>query len=520
MTTHQNSPSNQTQNGSTENNQIPAGNTTGTVTNENNSNGMEEKDLNEDAQQQGGNMAAPAADGTQQTGATAGTTTGTKGLLDPVLPPATKKRQEKFTKPTTEEAVMEKLKAEGYIGEDGEFTERLLKKLNYLKKLADRDCPSARVKMLYLASELKKAGYVFCFDKENREINNNHVDELHERIKADKSGRFSETLKVCEVKQALEQGRKVFDVDNNEIRLDTSNLEKHILIVDGQHRWMVILENPEYDIWVDFVETDNIGEYIDNLNNTSKAWNGEDVKHSIRVHYSGDVPVLDEINDFKDYFGVSEKYAEIMLTRKKEQFRLNFMKQIQSGEKEFCADKFKVNDTYNETGWSIMYSILHQFDKERKVRKIEFLEALFNIYDELVDEDKASFERNILIFLTSMDGITKAEILKRIAEKNTQRLNSYVRKQYDTLLGKQGVILEDLYSKAMEIIKRKETELAAKAGNVSNKFRRMKTGSPSEILKNRAFERAEAKKKEEAKAQKGKETTSKGTNSSKTTSKK
>ena len=185
METKKESLGNQTQNGSNENNQTSAGNTTETMFNENNST-MEEKNLNgEDAQQQSG-MTAPESDGTEQTGETAGTT-GTKSLLDPVLPPETKKRQEVFTKPITEEAVMEKLKAEGYIGEDGEFTERLLKKLNYLKKLADRDCPSARLKMLYLASELKKAGYVFCFDKENREINNNHVDDLHERIKADKS---------------------------------------------------------------------------------------------------------------------------------------------------------------------------------------------------------------------------------------------------------------------------------------------------------------------------------------------
>lgn len=67
MTNKEESLSNQTQNGSNENNQLPADNTTGTSTNQNNSNGMEEKNLNpgEDAQQQGGNVAAPEADGTK-----------------------------------------------------------------------------------------------------------------------------------------------------------------------------------------------------------------------------------------------------------------------------------------------------------------------------------------------------------------------------------------------------------------------------------------------------------------------
>ena len=516
----ENSLGNQTQNGSNENKEtFSSTKTTETVTNnENKSNVMEEVNLNEDAQQQS-EMTASVADSTEQTGETV-CTTNTKGLLDPVLPPATKKRQEEFTKPIIEEAVMEKMTAEGYIDENGNFTERLLKKLDKLQKLSDRDCPSARAKMLYLASELKKAGYTFCFDKENREINNNHVDELHERIKDEKYRRFSETLKVCEVKQALEQGRKVFDVNNNEITLNTPNLEKHFLILDGQHRWMVILENPKYDIWVDVVETDNIGTYIDNLNNTSKAWNGEDVKHSIRVQHENEVPVLDEIYDFKSRFNVSEKFAELILTRKKEQYRLEDMKKLQSGEKDFNADKFKVDPVFIETGENLMFAILHQFDAEKRVRKVEFIGSLVNIYDEIPDATKTDFEKNILTFLTTMDGIVKAEILKRIDAKDTQKLNSYVRKQYDTMLNKHSGELDELYTKAIEIIEKKKEDFETKENNSAKKFKRLKTGSPADILKNRTDERTEAKKKEEAKAKKSKGNSSKASNDSKATEKK
>lgn len=518
MKANNESLSNQTQNGSNENKQFSVGDTTGTSTNQNNSTMEQNLNPSEEAQQQGGNVAAPGADSTRQAGEEA--SGGTKNLLDPVLLPTTKKRQEVFTKPITEEAVMEKLKAEGYIGEDGEFTERLLKKLNKLQKLSDRDCPSARAKMLYLASELKKAGYTFCFDKENREINNNHVDELHERIKDEKSRRFSETLKVCEVKQALEQGRKVFDVNNNEITLNTPNLEKHFLILDGQHRWMVILENPKYDIWVDVVETDNIGTYIDNLNNTSKAWNGEDVKHSIRVQHENEVPALDAIHEFKTRFNVSEKFAELILTRKKEQYRLEDMKKLQSGEKDFNADKFKVDPVFIETGDNLMFAILHQFDTEKRVRKVEFIGSLVNIYDEIPDATKADFEKNILTFLTTMDGIVKAEILKRIDAKDTQKLNSYVRKQYDTMLNKHSGELDELYTKAIEIIEKKKEDFETKENNSAKKFKRLKTGSPADILKNRTDERTEAKKKEEAKAKKSKGNSSKASNDSKATEKK
>ena len=82
METKKESLGNQTQNGSNENNQLPVVSPTGTSTNQNNSNGMEEKNLNpgEDAQQQGGNVAAPEADGTRQAGeeASGGTDLGEK----------------------------------------------------------------------------------------------------------------------------------------------------------------------------------------------------------------------------------------------------------------------------------------------------------------------------------------------------------------------------------------------------------------------------------------------------------
>ena len=529
METYQNSPSNQTQNGSNENKEISAAQASETVFNENNSTMEQNLNPSEDAQQQS-EMTAPEAGGTEQTGEAAsnGSDLGSsesneapaKELVDPVLPASTKERQEEFTKAITEDAMMEKLKAEGYIDENGEPTERLNEKLKKLEKLSDRGCRNARVELLYLASELKKAGYTFCFDKENREINNNHVTELYDRIKSDKSKRFMETLKVCEVKQALEQGRKVFDVDGNEITLDTPNLEKYILILDGQHRWIVILENPGYDIWVNFVETSNIGAYIDNLNNSNKAWNGDDVQHSVRVQHENEVPVLDAINDFKNRFNVSEKFAELILTRKKEQYRLEDMKKIQSGEKAFIADKFKVDPVFIVTGENLMFSILHQFDTEKKVRKIEFISALVNIYDEMPDATKSSFEKNILTFLTTMDGIVKAEILKRIDAKDTQKLNSYVRKQYDTMLNKHSGELVELYTKAIEIIEKKKEDFETKENNSAKKFKRLKTGSPADILKNRTDERTEAKKKEEAKAKKSKGNSSKTSNDSKSTEKK
>ena len=169
-----------------------------------------------------------------------------------------------------------------------------------------------------------------------------------------------------------------------------------------------------------------------------------------------------------------------------------------------------------------MFAILHQFDAEKRVRKIEFISALVNIYDEIPDATKADFEKNILTFLTTMDGIVKAEILKRIDAKDTQQLNSYVRKEYDTLLIKHNGELDELYTKAIEIIDKKKQEFKKKENNPSKSFKKLKSGSPAEILANRKAERedAEAKKTSESKPKKGKGSSSKTSNDSKASEKK
>ena len=527
MGTEQNSPSNQTQNGSNnENNQTSAAQASGTVTNKTNSTIMEEKNLNgEDAQQQS-EMTAPEAGGTKQTGeeASDGTDQGNESpaedLIKPLLSTPAKERQEEFTKPIIEEAWMEKLKAEGYIDENGNITKRLRKKLKKLAKLSDRGCRNPMVKHLYKASELKDAGYIFCFDAENREINNNHVDELLVRIEKDKSKCYMETLKVCEVKQALLQGRRVFDIYGNEITLDTPNLEQHVVILDGQHRYIVIHENPEYDIWVDFVDTEDIGFYIDNLNNTSKAWTGEDVKHSMNEKY--ETPVLKEIKKFRDYFGVSEKYAELAITRKKEQYKKDDMIDIQFGDKAFNPSEFQVNELFLNSGWDIMYATLILYGTEKKVLKVEYMDAIYNIYKSSTVNGKDLFDKLILVLLTKLTSVEKSNILDCLKEKRFQDLNNYFQELYNNLKEDKAMKMEESYNKAMEIINKKKETMKTEAENSKsvNSYKRLKSGSPSDILENRKDGREDAKQKAENKAKKNKNASSNPSNDSNTSDKK
>ena len=217
MTTNQNSPSNQTQNGSTENNQIPAGNTTGTVTNENNSNAMEEKDLNEDAQQQCGNMAAPAADGTQQTGeeASGGTDLG-------------EMKNQEFDESEEND--------DDYVDFD---VDSEASNANAQTKVDKPKSFKLKRKQMYTLSILLGLGYKIGMLGINRKVNKNALAKKIQSINAAK-GLISPIL-VVTAQDCIKLGLEVY-VNTVLVTTETPDLDKILVVIDGQHRLKAVNE--------------------------------------------------------------------------------------------------------------------------------------------------------------------------------------------------------------------------------------------------------------------------------------
>ena len=356
---------------------------------------------------------------------------------------------------------------------------------------------------MYSYRDLEKFGYKFAFDYENRQIHNNHIEELKSRVQSSPDKCFYDPIKIVLAADALGQGRRVFDIDGNELTLLSKDIERYLVIVDGQHRIAVMMEEPNIDCYVEFIPSNtNIADYIDQLNNSSLKWSGSDVKNSIKNHFDNKgVDVLVAIDDYKTKFpGCTDKYAEMALTAKKDQFRLADMKALQADYSKYDAEKFQIPQSQIQQAHRIMFATLCQFgNKERKIRKIEYQEAIQSIQETLSTKKAEKFDENIISFIINMSDDAKRGILKKIEEKDN-KLNAFVTKSYNTFVeSKSDEELQHLYTEALEAIEKKEAELS---GSSSSSTLKIKVGSLKEVLENRKAMKAEKDQKAAEKAQK------------------
>ena len=357
----------------------------------------------------------------------------------------------------------------------------------------------------YSYRAMEKAGYKFAIDHENRLIHSAHIDELYKRVKNSPGKFFYNPGMVVKAIDALEQGRRVFDIDGNELTLKTKGIDCYVVVIDMQHRLAVMLEHPEIDCLVEILPGNiDIADYIDQFNNSGLKWNGNDVKNSIKNHFDNKgVDVLVAIDNYKTQFpGCTDKYAEMALTGKKDQFRLADMKALQADYSKYDAEKFQIPQSQIQRAHHIMFATLCQFgNKERKIRKIEYQEAIHSIQETLSTKKAEKFDENIVSFIINMSDDAKRGILKKIEEKDN-KLNAFVIKSYNTFVeSKSDEELQHLYTEALEAIEKKEAELSGSSSSTL----KIKVGSLKEVLGNRKAMIAEKAQKAAEKAQKAAE---------------
>ena len=215
MTTNQNSPSDQTQNGSNENYQT-SGNTTETMFNENNST-MEEKNLNgEDAQQQSG-MTAPGGGGTEQIGEE----------VPSGLDLGEKKSQEYDESEEADDEYVD-FDDDSEASNDGTQTKVDKPKSFKLKR-----------KQIYALSVLLGLGYKIGMLGINRKVNKNALAKKIQSINAAK-GLISPIL-VVTAQDCIKLGLEV-TVNSVPVTSETPDLDKILVVIDGQHRLKAVNE--------------------------------------------------------------------------------------------------------------------------------------------------------------------------------------------------------------------------------------------------------------------------------------
>lgn len=384
-------------------------------------------------------------------------------LLDPPL----------VTTPEEKSKAIEVLKKAGFVDSEG----------RPCKKEYDPDAEvsmNAKVKI----STIKKAGFKFALIDQNRQIHESNLKLLKKDLESLHETTFREAGKIIPARQAIEEGLKVISIDDQEVTLE--NADEYYVIIDGQHRYICCLEEPYPSMWMELAEYNgSTMTHVGLLNNTRKGWNSKDIRHSVMAKYPGKVSTLEEILKFSKQFDVTEKYAELAITRKKDQFRRSELNAYQQGYEPADTSKYRCDEAKKDVAWNIMYSILIVMkgrDKQlRKLKKIEFMAAIIDILTTLDKrgdvEGMKQFEQNISTFISLLTREQIGEIVDLIDSKNYDDLNKMVNQAYFSFIKDNEADLARYRQMNKKAIEDMKAELDA-----SPTTQKVKVGSPSELM--------------------------------------
>ena len=395
------------------------------------------------------------------------------------------------------ERALKSLQDSGYLDEDGRPTDKLLKKIHRFQRRAKQPI---RVEVSYrvLMADLVKAGIKFAFAKSNRLIHQPHVDSLYDNVQDTVDKCFVETGKIVEARLLLEEGLELVDENGNELTLDTEDIDNYFAILDSQHRFIVARQHCDVNLMLEIPDyLCPSAEYISIINNEREDWNGVDRKHAIIELKGESVSILQEMETFKQTFHVSDKYAEMALTGKKDRFKTDELVEIQLGKKE-PGEKYKVGTEMKDRAYNVMYAVLAAFGaKDKRIRKIQCIDALYNILDYLDEEHKKAFDANIIVFLVrGINAKDKEVFLSKVADAAKegdpdkfiwQRYNDFVKTCSDD-------DFDILYEEASSEIEKVKNDLEPDP-KAKHRTPKLKMGTPSDILLNMKMLAVEAEKK-------------------------
>ena len=168
----------------------------------------------------------------------------------------------------------------------------------------------------YKFSDLIAMNYIFATFVMNREVNEKHVKMLMNDVRTQGKKAFSQHVTVCSALSALLLGYDAISIDGKPVTLETGNLDKILVIIDGQHRVAACL-GTELDIDCDVMIAPcpmDIAQDIKDRNCCDKNWDTSALRHQIvEVKKKQDVLAEYEKRAKEIYPGCSDKFYTTML---------------------------------------------------------------------------------------------------------------------------------------------------------------------------------------------------------------
>ena len=347
-------------------------------------------------------------------------------------------------------------------------------------------------------TDLIAMGYIIATFVMNREVNDKHVKRLMKDVRTQGKKAFSQHVTVCSALSALLLGFDVIGIDGKPVTLETDNLAKVLVIIDGQHRVAACL-GTELDIDCDVMIAPcpmDIAQDIKDRNCCDKNWDTSALRHQIvEVEKKQDVLAEYEKRAKEIYPGCSDKFYTTMLNAgKKDAVRRT---QVARGELPSC----NVEDA--EVGLVIIRSLrqLNPGCNKNASMTLKIVDSIMDMMHKLTERTSMTYKEfmdKFRVFASQHEGACES---KEGAEGFIANFNE----KFDHFLKHQREDIDDetiaaIDNKVHEIINAGPAKvLKSRTGSLHEMIQRIKDGEEVAALKAAtAAEKAAKKAQKEA----------------------
>lgn len=209
----------------------------------------------------------------------------------------------------------------------------------------------------------------------NREIYASQMNKLYNQVNSSPDKKFSNPVIVVPLETALKNGLKAVDISGSEITLETPHLYLYLAVLDGQHRLMVALEHTDVDLSLELIDYDgDLMSFIEILNSMDKNWTNEDRKKTNLETGKSTNKLYTESSKMQREFGVSPKYADYLLTFKRDATK---KADLIAGK-----DSTPFSEENAGRGYQLYKAIAYKFNDDKNIKKVEFIDAIVYVHNQ------------------------------------------------------------------------------------------------------------------------------------------
>lgn len=346
---------------------------------------------------------------------------------------------------------------------------------------------------IFMLSDLEAAGFKYAAFQFGRDIDMKHAKDLYKALIRDGKSQFTKRVEamsanaVLEVNETLPEGAtplRIYDLNGKELTLETPDIEKYLVYLDGNHRWFVHNQHPEIDMEVEIAVVEDPFGFMADYNSLSCNWSLKHWLHANQVTGRTEIGIHDDVAEVEKQLGVSMKYASYLLSREREA--------VKKSDLEMGKDTTVNNPEFVQRGKVLANTIATIFPKPGKdstnqekvlykgVRTLQFLDAI-EYSDKVNPALSLDFAKQFCAYLCCLSENDKDVLSRFIEDKDYAGIKKNVSKTYGVFLKvhehdmeTQILIAEELTAQLLSAESKEDSKpIALKSGTATQLIRSM-----------------------------------------------